>query len=50
MYLYAITTQETKINGQRRWHFVSPAGKSLRTWTSKRNALEAGKREFQWVK
>mgnify|MGYP000275789213 CR=1 FL=1 len=39
-----ITAQETKLNGQRRWHFVGPAGKSLRTWASKRSALEAGKR------
>lgn len=45
-----ITTQETKLNGKRRFHFVSPCGKSLRTWASKRSALEAGKREFQWVK
>lgn len=45
-----ITAQETKLNGQRRWHFVSPCGKSLRTWASKRSALEAGKREWQWVK
>jgi hypothetical protein len=45
-----ITTQETKLNGQRRWHFVAMGSKSLRTWASKRSALEAGKREFQWVK
>lgn len=45
-----ITAQETKQNGQRRWHFVSPCGKSLRTWASKRSALEAGKREWQGVK
>lgn len=45
-----ITTHEVQLNGQRRWHFVSPAGKSLRTWASKRSALDAGKREWQWVK
>lgn len=46
-----ITTHEVRLNGQRRWHFVCPNGsKSLRTWASKRSALEAGRREFQWVR
>lgn len=46
--MHTITTQSVRINGERRWHFVSPNGsKSLRTWASKRNALEAGKREWR---
>jgi hypothetical protein len=45
-----IIAQEVKLNGRRRWHFVGPTGKSLRTWASKRSALGAGKREFRWAK
>jgi len=49
--LRSVAAHPARVNGERRWHFISPTGsRSLRTWASKRAAVMAGEREWQWVR
>lgn len=45
-----ITAEPVRLNGRLRYHFVGPGGKSVRTWASRRDAIRAGERDYQWVR